>query len=156
MSLRNFLIGLASAAALPACGNNNNSSTGNPCGPLTNVGAAITPMSRAGSPPAMTGGTLVEGTYALTAWDLYNGEHDSKTHQETFLYQGGMVTHVQSINGGVNQELGGSYSSSGNVFTWTITCPQPTSVSVQYTATPTTFMFIAPDDPNQLQTYTKQ
>ena len=104
----------------------------------------------------MTGGTIADGTYVLTGWTEYNGDHSSSTHKETFKYTGGSFVHSGSDNGAPDSEIGGTYTTSGTTLTWNITCPSPSAVSVLYTATPTAFTFIAPDNANQVQTYTKQ
>jgi hypothetical protein len=125
------------------------------CDSFPNPGTAVTPVSKAGPPPAMTGGTLVEGTYVLTAWEEYNNNSNSRTHNETFVFANGVMKHVESKDG-TESILAGTYTTSGTTMTWNIKCPQAISISVKYTATPTSMAFIAPDNADQLQTYTKQ
>lgn len=125
------------------------------CDPFNNVGAVVTPTSDPGAPAAMSGGTVVEGTYALTAWVQYNGTTTSTPRQETFVFAGGTIKHTELKNA-AQQVLAGTYSTSGTTITFAITCPQAMSIPLQYTATATSFAFVPPDDADRVQSYTLQ
>jgi hypothetical protein len=102
------------------------------------------------------GGPLAGGTYVLTSFVEYNGNTNSSTHKETFVFANGTVKHAGSENGAADTFLAGTYTTSGTLLTLNLTCPSAMTVPLQYTATPTTFEFIAPNNSSQLQTYAKQ
>lgn len=154
---------LASALfALAACGGDDAASpdaatsAGITCDPFTNAGDPIAPATHAGAAPDMTGGTIADGTYALTAWDQYNGSSNGSEHQETFVFSGGMLKHIEGKQGSSPIVRAGTYTTSGTTLNMNLQCPQTITVPVQYTATATTFAFVAPDDSDRVQTYTKQ
>lgn len=154
---------LASALfALAACGGDDAASqdaatsAGFTCDPFTNAGDPITPASHAGAPPAMTGGTIADGTYVLTAWDQYNDSSNGGVHQETFVFSNGMLKHIEAKPGSSPIVRAGTYATSGTTLDMNLQCPQTITVPVQYTATATTLAFVAPDDSDRVQTYTKQ
>jgi hypothetical protein len=104
----------------------------------------------------MTGGTIVDGTYFLTAMDKYNGETGTSQHQETWVFSGNTAQVVQ-LDG---TRLSLTYvMSSTNVLTYTVTCPAAqagTTAMSPYTATPTQLVTVNSDDANELHTFTKQ
>lgn len=125
------------------------------CDPFTNAGTFVTPTSMPDAPPAMTGGTLADGTYVLTAWDQYNSTTNSNMHKETFVFEGGTLKHAEA--GGTTDIIrAGTFTTSDNELSMYLSCPIAAYVTVEYTATATSFAFVAPDDDNRVQTYTKQ
>ena len=56
------------------------------CNNLVNSAQVIDKNHHAEAPPVMTGGTIADGTYFLTAMDKYNGETGTSTHQEVWVY----------------------------------------------------------------------
>jgi hypothetical protein len=143
-------------AALFACGGSDGTEDLNNCDAIPNAGTNVSTTTHAGAPPEMTGGTITDGTYVLTNWDEYNGGTNGSTHKETFIFAGGVTKHVGSENGGADEVMAGPFSTSGAAITFHVSCPQAEDVPAQYTATATTFSFVPPDDPNRVQTYTKQ
>jgi hypothetical protein len=130
--------------------------TGDPCAPIANVGTTITKMTVATPPPTMTGGTIVDGTYALTAITKYNGVAGSVTHKATLLLAGGKGQEVDSADGAADKHTYFTYTTSGSELTMTAACGGTGNLTLKYTATPTTFMFLDPTDPNESRTYTKK
>lgn len=126
------------------------------CNTLVNDGAVISKTGHAEAPPAMTGGTIADGTYVLTALDQYNGHHGDTTHKEKWAFSGSSVLAV-SAEGGGDVRYAGTYSTAGNVLTLSITCPGPATISALYTATASTLVTEVPDkDDHQVSTYTMQ
>ncbi|MBI2395824.1 MAG: hypothetical protein HYV09_40035 [Deltaproteobacteria bacterium] len=126
------------------------------CAPITNVGTVITKTTVSSAPPTMTGGTIVDGTYVLTNITKYNGVVGSITHKETMLFSGGNGQNVDSADGGPDKHTYFKYTTSGSELTMTVACGGAGSLKIKYTATPTTFTLITPDDPNESHTYTKK
>lgn len=127
------------------------------CTALVNAGPQVSKTSHPEAPPAMTGGTIVDGTYFLTAMDKYNGKMGSNTHQETWRFSGGKVE-VASAQSDKPAALkaSGTYTVSGNQVTLTITCPMTATFVSPYTATATELRTINSDDPNEMHTFTRQ
>jgi hypothetical protein len=122
------------------------------CNALDVQGAAITKTTNAGAPPAMTGGTIVAGTYLLTAMDKYNGTQGSNTHRETWVFTAGHVELAiqDSEKGNVVQRYSASYATTGtNGIVLTFTCPAAVAgmaKTSQFTATATAIKYMG--EPN--------
>jgi hypothetical protein len=131
--------------------------TGDPCTAVANTGASVSKTTNAVPTPMMTGGTIVDGTYVLTKWDLYNGETGTSTHKETFVFAAGKGQRVGSTDGGADKAIFFDYATSGtNAITLTLTCGGMGTVATTYSATATTFVFASPSNKNQVQTFTKK
>lgn len=128
----------------------------NPCAPVPNVGATISKVTHAGAAPTMTGGTIADGTYVLTAFDLYGGATGTSTHKMTLVLKGGDAVHVDSKDGAADKITYVKYTTSGSSFTMSTSCGGSGSVTVGYTATATTFMMNSPGMTNEVLTYTKK
>ena len=140
--------------------------------PMVNVVLAAGPV------PAQTGGTLVDGTYYLTAGSAYN--YDAGTGPSGVIFQGtwvmsGGVTHLDALLPGIVEYPDGgagpgpeSASNSlqaptdgGTVLLESDGCragvlfPGPNG-GWQYSASGNTFWIIAQDNPNIVFTFTKQ
>ena len=148
------LLALA-ALSLTAC---DDSPDDGMCTDLVNAGVVVAKTTHAQPPPAMTGGTIAEGTYLLTAMDKYNGRSGSNTHRETWRFSGNRVEAIMenSLAPGIVSRASGTYTVSGNAFTVHLTCPQGGDVVQTYTATAAQVLMMPSDDPNEVHTYTKQ
>jgi hypothetical protein len=125
------------------------------CNNLVNGAQVIDKNHHAEAPPVMTGGTIVDGTYFLTAMDKYNGETGTSTHQEVWVYSGNTIQVVEQ-NG---THLSLTYTAANNALTYTITCPAAQAGMMgtsAYTATATQIVTVNSDDANELHTFTKQ
>lgn len=99
-----------------------------------------------GTPPAQTGGTIVDGTYAVTASVNYNcgdsGNVATEEVAETVVATGGCLQFVASNRSDAGTETfsaSSSLSVSGNQITTQQQCPGSGSPSTStYTATATT------------------
>jgi hypothetical protein len=127
------------------------------CTDLVNGGTVVAKTTHAEPPPVMSGGTIPEGTYFLTAMDKYNGRSGHNTHRETWHFSGNHVEAISenSLTPGVVMRASGTYTTSGNRFTVHITCPKASEVVKTYTATATQLLTMPSDDPNEVHTYTK-
>ncbi len=131
---------------------------GGVCNGLSNDGPVVSKTGHPEAPPAMTGGTIADGTYILTATDQYNGHQGGTTHQEKWVFSGGSLQVVEndSTNPG-DVHLTATYTTSSNVFTLTATCPGAMTATMQYTATATQFVTQDPTgDDHETHTYTRQ
>ncbi len=126
------------------------------CDAAANVAQQLASTADPGPPPAMTGGTIVDGTYAQTAHVYYENDANSSNDAETLVFANGTVKQIASDNGGPDQIVGGTVTTSGNALTFTLVCPQALTIDGTYTATDTTFTFIRSDDPDRVVTFTKQ
>jgi hypothetical protein len=77
---------------------------GGVCNQMANVGEAVTPTCASGAPPTMTGGTIADGTYVMTAETLYGqGCGDSGVpmapQAETYVLSGACLQAVLTSNG---------------------------------------------------------
>lgn len=127
------------------------------CTAIANTAPVVSKTSHPEPTPAMTGGTITDGRYHLTAMDKYNGKMGTNTHQETWVLTGGKVEVVstQSDKPGVVR-ASGTYATAGNVVTLTFTCPASVTLRNEFTATATELRTLNSDDPNEIHTLTRQ
>lgn len=128
------------------------------CNALTHLGAVITPTANAAAPPAMNGGTLLDGTYVLTAVIDYNTSSPSGgTHRQTQT-QTGAVTQLITTNSSGTQHLTGTLAtvSGAGTYTITFTCGSVGAVTGTYRVTGTGYERTQTGLPNQVFVYTKQ
>lgn len=107
--------------------------------------------------PAFTGGALADGTYVVTSVVDYGTTTPGGTSvQEVYEFVGGVVhTAVASSEKG-EQRFAGTYTTSGNMISFAITCPMMGGISLAYTATPTMLAFQHGSDPNEVAHAMKQ
>jgi hypothetical protein len=119
---------------------------GQQCNAVEMTAAAITPSCVTGTIPVGTGGTIVDGTYALTEQIYYNITSCPPPVAETLVFSGGCRQFA--IDGLRQITSSATFAVSGTSFTVTPTCfhaeqDAATVVSsmanVTFTATPTTF-----------------
>jgi hypothetical protein len=167
ITLKTFIygIGLLSTHLLLGCGGGDDDTAdggaaGVDCDAIANVGAVISVTSEAGPPPALTGGTVIDGTYVLTSEVFYNGESDDTiTSKRTLVIAEGTLKNVESKDGDPDRIIAGTYSTSGTALTLSTVCPRATTLVFPYTATATTVALLTNDgttDGNDLETYSKQ
>jgi hypothetical protein len=144
---------------------------GQPCNTLANVATAIAPTCVTGTMPAGTGGTIVDGTYVLTAQTYYNlPSCPTASISETVVISGGCFQIVFSV-GTFAGNASASVAVEGNNYTETSTCTflnfAPSAVSQDgpgktYTATATTFTLftnnsaVGNDNPDRVEVLTLQ
>ena len=128
------------------------------CQPPDNTAPAIDVTSVAEDPPAMTGGTIADGTYYLTSFVVYTGPDGGtvpagSSLKATLVIAAGRAQFVDNASGPSAWTL----LASGTNLTIRHTCPKKYDRQVQYTATPTTFAYAFEENGYPLvETFTKQ
>jgi len=104
----------------------------------------------------MTGGTIVDGTYLITQrLDYSGGTCGCLNHTKLIISGGGtMLLGVGRTDTGADTTYLGTISVSGNMMTWTFTCPGSMTLTRMFTATSTSIVTV--DNMMQVETYTKQ
>jgi hypothetical protein len=144
---------------------------GQACNTIASVGATVGSTCQAGTIPTGTGGTIVDGTYTLTAQTYYNGSTSctSEGVNATLEIAGGCIQEVSTAPLPVTVST--SYTVSGATITRTVNCIDLVGVDAgnftldtpmhTFTATPTTFtIFIknsgtSSPNPDRVEVYTK-
>jgi hypothetical protein len=104
----------------------------------------------------MTGGTIDDGTYFLTAIDLYNGETSNRQQAGTLLFAGNFIQSILVQTGGVEERGSATYVTLDNGLTFSFSCPEPAARSTTYTAGGGTLKWINPSIAHEVVTLTKQ
>jgi len=126
------------------------------CTPGTLGGAIINKDHVAGPPPAMTGGAIVDGTYALTKMVQYNGGTGVAPHKDSIIFAAGKGQILGAKDGtGTMKVAFFDYTTSGDELTLTLRCGATGTVKLKYTATPTTFSKVNEKEANEVHTFTK-
>ncbi len=121
------------------------------CNTLEVDGAWMAMVRVASAPPAMTGGTLVEGTYELVDWKSYTGTGGPSgpgglSLKQTVRFETGTFSHVTEVLSPSQVQRGSStYSTSAENVTFVSTCTTSfggTSM-MKYTASPTGLMLLS-------------
>lgn len=150
---------LAALVAASACGSTSSPShdAGGACNTIANIGTAVPETTNPAALPAMTGGTIADGTYVLTSAVYYAGSTASSvTHKRTLAISGSTVQLVNSDNSGPDVHATIMFAPSGNQLGDQGTCPAGLTVGPStYTASSTTLEITKVAD-NQVETYTKQ
>jgi hypothetical protein len=131
------------------------------CNELAVLGSMVPETQQTGTMPVPAGGTLEQGTYVLTGWDVYSPGTADTTFMRTITIE---VT-ASGIDVVGNETTGNifprsmSYATAGSVITLTPTCPVAGTPDVTaYTATQgagATFRIIRAAQ-NRVETFTKQ
>ncbi|HEY1958646.1 MAG TPA: hypothetical protein VGH28_23675 [Polyangiaceae bacterium] len=133
------------------------------CNALAN-GAPVLALSLVASdPPAMQGGTIQDGLYFMTAAEIDTGAGGTsgpsgESSQVTIQVTG---TTVQVATKSSPSQMTVSLTPNGPAsFTWTDTCPDTTTSSVELTATATSLVVVVPVAAQPgwslVETFTKQ
>jgi len=104
----------------------------------------------------MTGGIIDDGTYFLTAIDLYNGETSNRQQAGTLLFAGNSIQSILVQPGGVEERASATYVTLDNGLTFTFGCPDVAVRSTTYTAGGGTLQWINPSIMTEVVTLTKQ
>lgn len=133
------------------------------CNMLANSAQAVTYSQLNQDPPTPQGGTMADGTYAMTAAAIYTGpggtSGPSGTSQTTIQVAG---TTIQIVSDGQPPTRTVTLATSGTSFTATDTCPDAKVTHGSYSATPTTILIFldgGTDDAGArtvVETFTKQ
>jgi hypothetical protein len=111
------------------------------CNSLPNTASSVSIEQLASEPPAPQGGTIVDGTYALTAAVIYTGSGGptgpSGTTQTTLQISGATI---QVVSDGEPATRTVTFTTSGTSIQSVDTCPDTDTRPGTYTATPTTLV----------------
>jgi hypothetical protein len=131
------------------------------CNKLANLGSPVPGNLVANAAPAPTGGTLVDGTYVLTKYQVYTGpggqSGPSGQSLASTLALAGSTYEAVSSTGGSDTRVNGTFTTSGTSYTATVTCPGGPTTALGYTFDGTTFVQLGNVGVNTLElTYTKR
>ena len=111
------------------------------CNTLNMIGLPLTAVSHPEAASEMTGGTIVAGSYALAAVDLFGGASQSTERRETWRFGAGQVDIFAESH--VAGEIGSQYSSStlaistsGATMTRAFLCPNESPLGESGTPRP--------------------
>jgi hypothetical protein len=126
------------------------------CTDLDEVGQTVTGTCGTSEQPMGTGGTIADGTYALTGRVGYQTGCMEGTFRATLRMAGGCFLRVDDEgNGSATEHLSrsGTFTTSGSTLTRDVTCGTALPAAT-YTATPTTFTIF--DEGGAVTVWTKQ
>lgn len=128
------------------------------CNAIASAGEPVPETAGAGAMPTPAGGAIADGTYVLTAWEIYPpGSVDAFQRRETFVFAGNTVESLSQKDAEPEQRRAGTYSTSGTTWSISLSCPVTQTVDLPYTATPTTLqIFEIGPDVAEVHTYTKR
>jgi hypothetical protein len=107
--------------------------------------------------PAFTGGPIADGTYVVTSVVDYGTSTPGGTSlQEIYELVGGVAHSAIASSEMAETHFAGTYATTMSTLSYSLTCPGPFSVSMSYTATPTTLAFQHGSDPNEVAYAMKQ
>ncbi|MBS1123538.1 MAG: hypothetical protein H6Q90_5766 [Deltaproteobacteria bacterium] len=126
------------------------------CNTLT-LPAVVTKTANPAPRPAFTGGAITDGTYGVTAIVTYGTTTPGGvTVQETYKFAGGSIETAIDSSEAAEMRFCGTYTTAANMVTFNVTCPLTRSISLEYTATSTTFAFQHGSDQNEVATAVRQ
>lgn len=160
-------LAVTALAMMAGCGGASSTNNGDMAGPPdycahppTNVANQVVDSYDASPMPAKgtaTGGTIVSGTYAMTAITYYGQASGSNNEKNTLVIDStAKVFAVDLVNGGTQEPaIAGTFTLSGAVMNQTFQCPQVMTTSVEYTASATQLV-VYNYDANSVSTWTLQ
>ena len=126
--------------------------SGQPCGTVPNGATPVSETQRTGPMPAPMGGTLADGTYHLTAWNVYSpATADADLHSATLRIASGVFEVV--VDGTARQS--GSVSTAGVILTLVPSCPTATPIMKPFSANATTLSLSTVSE-NRVEAFTRQ
>jgi hypothetical protein len=126
------------------------------CNTFDNVSQTVTRTVDQGSPPTMTGGTIVDGTYVVTSIVQYNGDVTPYSLKETSVIGGNMDAWVAETNGMAAVRYTTTFTTTSNQMAFTFCCPIALNLTILYTTDGTTLSHIDSSNPNRVITYTRR
>jgi hypothetical protein len=149
-------------ADAPADNAGDSADTGSPgtcgggCSTFPNISPNVMRTVDQGSPPVMTGGTVVDGTYVVSGIVQYNGDTTPYSLSETSVIAGNIDAWVASTNGQLPVRFTTTFTTTGNQMVFAFCCPTSGSLTILYTTDGTTLSHIDAGNPNRVITYTRQ
>jgi hypothetical protein len=127
-----------------------------PCNALAQLGAAVVPACDAGSPPAATGGALVDGTYVLTESHFFGACSQTQLAQTLVVSQGTVQSIATAAGSVIQDSVTFTIGAGATTLVETETCPAHVVTSVPFTATPTTLtIFLSNALATRVSTFTR-
>jgi len=108
------------------------------CNTLVDTAPTVTTEDVASPPPVLTGGTIADGTYFLTALTVYTGDGGAagaSNGNSTTIEVDGTTIQLAMVGNSTATEM---VTTSGSSFTDMRTCPAPATREGTYSATATT------------------
>ena len=126
------------------------------CNTLT-LPAVVTKTANPAARPPFTGGTIADGTYAVTSVvDYGTTTPGGVTVQEIYRFTGTTIEVAVASSESAEMHHCGTFSTAANTITFDVTCPQTRSIDLEYTATANTFVFQHGSNMNEVAFATKQ
>jgi len=122
------------------------------CGSVA-LGGATVPETEVVNYPTATGGTIADGTYHLTKYELWSQSAQPYTHRETLVFAGGMLTRVAWHSAIGLQSWTGSVTTTSPNLTFDASCPSVMSFGWRYSVNGNELVIL---DSSQIRTYTRQ
>lgn len=135
------------AGLLSGCATNQNRwPDGALCNDVQNTAAPVTQTEMPGDPPASLGGSIVDGTYLLTATTRYLGSRGApslarNTYQTTLRIEGGRSAAISLFNG-AETRTSAMFHTGGATLTFEQQCPTVSVGDFGYTADARTLTLI--------------
>lgn len=129
------------------------------------LGAATHVVTHPAPPPALNGGTILDGTYALVAIDVYDGTNRPATIRQTWRFSGDQVEMTTLSTDATGTTLGtysGTYVTNANAITLHFPCNSVLLVAPElryttdYDASGDVLRFDATDDASLISTLMRQ
>jgi hypothetical protein len=121
------------------------------CHELVYDGDGVVVANASGSPPAATGGTLVDGTYLITASAQY-GATAAEVDMAIMVFAGGKLERFDDFGRSAQ-----TYATTGTSIKLTTTCGDAPTMTIPFTATSTTYTEHLPMlGGTRVRTYTKK
>lgn len=129
------------------------------CNTLQNLGQFVPETAGVGEFPAPQGGTLIDGTYVLTKYEIYPpGSVDAYQRKSTYRFTGGAIEMVEQKDTDPEMHVTGTFEVTGAASgVLHATCPEVADRPASFTATPTEFkLFVIKSGMNEVHTFVKQ
>lgn len=116
--------------------------TGGPtCGSAALAGAPL-PETETATYPTATGGTIADGTYVLTSYELWSSTAQPYTHRETLVIHGSTFERTQEHSLIGTTTTSGSLTTSGTDLTLDADCPAPMPETHRYIVSGSTLVLL--------------
>lgn len=129
------------------------------CGTVANVGTPVPETAGVGAYPTPAGGSLADGTYVLTKFEIYPpGSIDAYKRKQTLVVAGGKIDFVSQTDADPEVRFGGDVTVTGTKLVLAVKCPATTSLEKPFSATATEIKIWDTDGStlNEVHTFTKK
>lgn len=160
-----MLVALLLVASTVACSGGDDDDSASQCTSLRSEGLVGAELEYDSAPEPPTGGSIVDGTYRLTQYNVYLATDSQvlpkcNALSDVLLFSSGGFEHAVTCYFDANDpdsRLGGSvyagnYFLQGTDFSFNYTCPSAKVETFSYSAEPATLRLLAPDPTGSLTT----